>query len=93
MADQEGKKGSFLGNAAKWFIVIVIIALVIAYFICNYTYSDGNRAGVIIKFSRKGFIFKTYEGELNIGGMGNIPGTAQMNQVWDFSVRDQAIAS
>jgi flagellar basal body-associated protein FliL len=79
----------------KWiFIPIVIIALVmvVLYFIFNYTYSEGNRAGVLIKFSKKGYVFKTFEGELNIGGMGNIPNTAQMNQLWDFSVRNRDVA-
>jgi hypothetical protein len=32
-------------------------------------YSSGERSGVITKFSRKGFMFKTYEGEINLGGL------------------------
>lgn len=79
----------------KWLLlipVILILALVVTYLICNYTYSEGNRAGVLIKFSKKGYVFKTYEGELNIGGMGNIPNTAQLNQMWIFSVRDRVVA-
>jgi hypothetical protein len=86
-----GKKSS----GGKWlmiFIVAIVVITAITFMIFNYTYSEGNRAGVMIKFSKKGYIFKTYEGELNIGGMGNIPNTAQMNQIWDFSVRDPAIA-
>jgi hypothetical protein len=53
--------------------IIVIITLVIVailslvFLIANYTYSEGNRAGVVVKFSKKGYLLKTYEGELNMG--------------------------
>lgn len=41
------------------------------------SYSDGIRAGKVMKISKKGYVFKTYEGELNLG----------MNeQSWSFSV-------
>lgn len=73
-------------------LLVVLIVLAALYFVFNFTYSEGNRAGVLIKFSKKGYIFKTYEGELNIGGMGNIPNTAQANLHWDFSVRDNVVA-
>ena len=79
----------------KWLIIVVLILIlgsVVTLLIFNFTYSEGNRAGVLIKFSKKGYIFKTYEGELNLGGVGNLPGTAQMNQVWLFSVKDQPVA-
>ena len=91
MGSDYGKKSS----AGKWlFIIFAILVLItaITFLIFNYTYSEGNRAGVLIKFSKKGYVFKTYEGELNVGGVGNIPNTAQLNQIWDFSVKDQAIA-
>ncbi len=74
--------------------VIIIISLIIVvitglfFLIANYTYSEGNRAGVVVKFSKKGYLLKTYEGELNMGGMGNLPNTAQQNMLWDFSVKD-----
>jgi len=91
MADTVSKQSS----GKKWmFIVlaIVIAGVVSTFLIFNYTYSEGSRAGVLIKFSKKGYVFKTYEGELNIGGMGNIPNTAQVNSIWAFSVRDNATA-
>ena len=73
-------------------LAVVILATVITFFVFNYTYSEGSRAGVVIKFSKRGYVLKTYEGELNMGGMGNIPNTAQMNMMWGFSVRDQKVA-
>src|SRR5689334_2695998 len=53
----------------------------------TFTYSHGDRAGYVQKFSRKGWICKTWEGEL---AMVNIPGTTP--QMWDFTVRDDSIA-
>lgn len=40
-------------------------------------FSTGTRAGVVMKISKKGYVFKTNEGQLDIG---------QINQPWDFSV-------
>jgi hypothetical protein len=73
-------------------LAVVIVVTAITFFIFNYTYSEGSRAGVVIKFSKRGYILKTYEGELNMGGMGNVPNTAQQNLIWNFSVRDKAVA-
>jgi hypothetical protein len=53
----------------------------------NYSYSDGDRAGYIQKFSRKGWLCKTWEGEL---AMSPIPGSAP--EIFPFSVRDDAVA-
>ena len=73
-------------------IFLLVLALVITFFVFNFTYSEGSRAGVLMKFSKRGYVFKTYEGELNTGGVGNIANTAQLNQVWVFSVKDVAFA-
>ena len=73
-------------------LTILIVGIAIMFLVFNYTYSEGSRAGVVIKFSKRGYILKTYEGELNMGGMGNLPNTAQVNMIWAFSVKDPAIA-
>jgi hypothetical protein len=52
------------------------------------SYSDGERAGVLQKFSRKGWLCKTYEGEL---AMTTVPGVAPT--IWTFSVRDNQAAA
>lgn len=79
-------------NVLLIILAVVILATAITFLIFNYTYSEGSRAGVVVKFSKRGYVLKTYEGELNMGGMGNIPNTAQMNMMWSFSVKDQAVA-
>lgn len=87
-------------HASKWkkFLAWItgIIVLVIGFMVYfNYyaVFSEGYRAGTLIKFSKKGYIFKTYEGELNQGGVSNtIPGTALVNQIWTFSVKNEKVA-
>ena len=78
----------------KLIVTLLILSALIfggtyAYF--NFTYSEGSRAGMLIKVSKRGYIFKTYEGELNMGGVGNLPNTAQLNTIWNFSVANDAV--
>jgi len=51
-----------------------------------WSYSDGERAGILQKFSRKGWVCKTYEGEL---AMSIVPGVTPT--IWEFSVRNRAV--
>ena len=53
----------------------------------TWSYSEGERAGYVQKFSKKGWICKTWEGEL---AQANLPGT--MPQIFTFSVRSDSIA-
>jgi hypothetical protein len=53
----------------------------------TYTYSEGQRVGFMQKLSRKGWLCKTWEGEL---AMANVPG--QVQEKWYFTVRDNAVA-
>lgn len=80
----------------KWLIItlIAIIALPVTVFAIwswialSYSYSDGHRSGYVQKFSKKGWICKTWEGEL---AMVNIPGA--MQERWTFTVRDDSVAN
>ena len=58
-----------------------------AWLTLHVSYSDGERAGYVQKFSRKGWICKTWEGEL---AMVSMPGTTP--ELFRFSVRDDATA-
>jgi len=65
------------------FITIATLILgVVGYFTVLYyaTYSEGDRTGELIKFSSKGYVFKTYEGEISQGISGA--------QIFKFSVLD-----
>jgi len=54
----------------------------------NFTYSTGDRAGYVQKFSKKGWLCKTWEGEL---ALVSLPGA--MPEIFAFSVRDEAVAA
>jgi hypothetical protein len=79
----------------KWPVIILGTALILptaailiwSWFSLTWTYSAGDRAGYVQKFSKKGWICKTWEGEL---AMVNIPGATQ--ERWQFSVREDSVA-
>ncbi len=72
-------------------ILLLVPAVIIALWIwvaLGYTYASGERAGYVQKISKKGWICKTWEGEL---AMANLPGT--MPQIFSFTVRNDSIAN
>jgi len=71
------------------FLVIVppILLAIYIWAALSFTYSRGERVGYVQKFSHKGWICKTWEGEL---AMVNIPGA--MSQIFTFTVRDAKVA-
>lgn len=55
-------------------------------------YSDGTRAGIVTKFSKKGIAVKSYEGELVIGGLRNrTDGKGVEANIFEFTVHDDGI--
>ena len=75
-------------------IVVAILVAALALFLLytwmslSFAYSEGDRAGYLQKFSRKGWLCKTWEGEILLSSMpGAIP------ERFNFSVRDPAVVS
>ena len=70
-------------------VLIAVVLLVAGYFlfVFNWSYSEGERAGWIQKFSSKGWLCKTWEGEL---AMVSMPGS--MSEKFFFTVWDDATA-
>lgn len=69
-------------------ILVPVVAVALwAWVSLGYTYERGDRAGYIKKISKKGWLCKTWEGEL---AMANLPGT--MPQIFSFTVRNDSIA-
>ena len=70
--------------------LLIAAALVVLYtlFMLWWSYSEGERAGVLQKFSKRGWICKTYEGELAMYVVGGVA-----PQIWNFSVRDESTAA
>src|SRR5687768_16296354 len=54
----------------------------------QYDFSEGQRAGYVQKFSKKGWVCKTWEGEL---AMANLPGVVP--EIFAFTVRDDEVAA
>ncbi len=79
-------------NIVVRFIVILLVVLLLAavgwtLFTLNWNFSEGERAGYVQKLSHKGWLCKTWEGELVLVSMpGAIP------EKFEFTVRDDAIA-
>jgi hypothetical protein len=74
-------------------LAIVILPIVIfslwAWVTLGYVYSTGERVGYVQKLSKKGWICKTWEGELN---MVSPPGSVTP-QMFNFTVRNDSLAA
>ena len=71
--------------------IVALLLLVTAWFVFawHWSYSEGERAGWVQKFSRKGWICKTWEGEL---ALVSLPGTSTVEK-FQFTVHDEATAA
>jgi hypothetical protein len=89
MAFEETKvKAKSFAKKVMW--ILLISALLFAtgyYFYRTYTISEGTRAGILFKVSKKGKVFKTYEGQLQLGG------AVLMNKesTFEFSAKDDQV--
>lgn len=85
------KPASLGGRVARLALVLAALLVMVGagwtWLALSWAYSEGERAGVLQKFSKKGWICKTYEGEVAqyvVGGVAPL--------IWYFSVRDEAVA-
>jgi len=70
-------------------IILILLLLVGAGVLSFYywgTYSEGVRSGVVVKISRKGYVFKTWEGQLNLLTFGAVRSQNMVSESFDFSV-------
>jgi len=77
-------------RAMKWLLVpLVLVGLGVLYFfgVMNWSYSDGERAGWVQQLSRKGWVCKTWEGEL---ALVSLPGSTP--EKFRFTIWDEATA-
>jgi hypothetical protein len=92
-------KSSFMNSAAriskkvlKWFIFLVAIFVVsFVYWKYFYTYSEGYRAGLLQKFSSKGNMFKTYEGEMILSSVSSTRDVALASEKFLFSLANKSL--
>ena len=76
-----------MGKKKLWTIggvgfLIGALVVYVWYASGGWTYSEGSRAGVIVKFSKKGTFMKTWEGELSMGAVDQ----GGVREKWEFSV-------
>ncbi|WP_082886382.1 hypothetical protein [Flavisolibacter tropicus] len=95
--NQAPKRSNGFKKSLSRFFTIFMILLVLGlgifiYWKYAFTYSSGNRFGLLQKFSEKGTLFKTYEGELilsSVRGNLNVPIASEK---FYFSVKDKDVA-
>lgn len=69
----------------------VILTTAMSFIPMYFIYSDGTKTGILTKITQKGLIFKTYEGQLNLGGMVSNGDGGMVANVFNFSIKDEAI--
>ncbi len=98
--------GTILANDSKWSVIkrkvrkviygiialVVIILSIVIYWKYYYTYSSGYRFGLLQKFSHKGNIFKTYEGEMILSSISSNSNVVLSSEKFLFSVTDKKLA-
>ena len=96
--NKNNRKSGF--TLIEFLVTIVIAAIAIGMFAAaagNFVgTSDGKRVGVLTKFSHKGLFIKSYEGELNMGGLRNKlnsdGNSISVANVWEFSCSNAQMA-
>jgi hypothetical protein len=86
------------GGFGRWVAILLLLTVVggglWTWLTLAWAYADGERAGVLQKFVRRGWICKTQEGEIALYyGGGQYMGAGISPQLWDFSVRDPEVAA
>jgi hypothetical protein len=79
---------SFFRTAVIALVALLLLAILWVWLTLTWSYSEGERAGYVQKFSRKGWLCKTWEGEI---AMVTMPGA--IPDKFEFSVRDDATAA
>ena len=78
-------------KALRYFVIVLFSLLLLAagwvWLTLHWNYSDGERAGYVQKLSKKGWICKSWEGEI---AMVTMPGA--IPEKFGFTVRDEAVA-
>jgi len=78
--------------AIYFFLIIVLVLGSFIYWKYSFTYSEGYRAGLLQKFSLKGNVFKTYEGEMILSSVQSNSNVAIASEKFFFSVTDKNVA-
>lgn len=88
---QQETYGQYVGRTTRKVVkVILIVAAIVAIAFLSLAYwgvyDEGVRAGTVLRISKKGMVFKTYEGQLNLNTFGALKGANPIMESFDFSV-------
>jgi hypothetical protein len=86
------------GRLGRWLVMLLLVLIVgtglWTWLTLAWAYAEGERAGVLQKFVRRGWVCKTQEGEIALYyGGSQYMGAGTSPQLWDFSVRDKSVAA
>jgi hypothetical protein len=79
----------YLGWLVFTLLIILVVFVYMKYF---FTYSEGSRSGLLQKFSKKGIMFKTYEGEMILSSVRSSADMAISSEKFLFSVPSAEVA-
>jgi len=81
------KIGHKFRKGLRWFAGVLAV-LLLGWFMIAYfgVYERGTMSGKVVRISEKGFIFKTWEGKLNLESFGALKGVSPIAETFDFSV-------
>jgi hypothetical protein len=82
------------GGALRYVLMALVLAIIglslWTWLTLSWAYSEGTRAGILQKISHPGWLCKTREGDLVLA---QFPAAGVMPQIWQFSVRDEAVSA
>jgi len=85
--EQTKQKATSFFKKLLWISLLSLIVFSgVYYFYRTMTVSEGTRTGILYKISKKGKIFKTYEGQIQLAGSAIVSKAS----TWEFSVIDEA---
>jgi hypothetical protein len=70
-------------------LLISTVVFIVILWVCSWSYSEGTRSGNLIKVSKKGVVFKSYEGQLNLGGISMADGLE--GNIWSFTMLEESL--
>jgi len=74
-------------KVVRTILIIALIGGIIVFSVLYWgVYDEGLRAGNVLRISKKGMLFKTYEGQLNLQTFGALKGANPIMESFDFSV-------
>ncbi|HNS17897.1 MAG TPA: hypothetical protein PKH94_08285 [Bacteroidales bacterium] len=76
----------------KFILIAIAVLIGVVCFLYFGSYDEGVRSGTIVRISKKGVIFKTYEGQLNLQTFGAMKNSSPFLETFEFSVEGKNTA-